>query len=151
MFAVGRSTVSAILRDVVHAINDDLRGKISWPSADNIPSIVATFQDIFGLPGAVDAIDGTQIVITRPCFAAADYYYFKSGDYSINYQAVVDTSKRFMDIHVEMARSTNDAHMLQRSTLFHRGQHNILWPMHIHSTVLVRFCLVTPVTFFYPS
>lgn len=73
------------------------------------------------------AIDGTHIAITKPRLGAGDYYYFKSGGYTMNCQAVVDSSKRFLDLYVGMPGSTNDSRMLRRSTLFNRGQHHTLW------------------------
>jgi len=36
MFAIGKSTVSAILREVVHAINDTLIQELQWPTPDRI-------------------------------------------------------------------------------------------------------------------
>jgi hypothetical protein len=36
MFAIGRSTVSKLLREVVHAINVTMRHKIVWPSGDRL-------------------------------------------------------------------------------------------------------------------
>lgn len=45
----------------------------------------------------------------------------------MNCQAVVDSSKRFLDLYVGMPGSTNDSRMLRRSTLFQRGQANTLW------------------------
>lgn len=80
-----------------------------------------------GLPGIVGAIDGTHIEIAKPRFASSDYYYFKSGGYTINCQAVVDSKKRFLDMYVDMPGSTNDSRMLRRSTLYHREQHHALW------------------------
>ena len=34
MFAIGKSTVCSILRDVVHAVNNSLRHNITWPTGD---------------------------------------------------------------------------------------------------------------------
>jgi hypothetical protein len=43
------------------------------------------------MPGLVGAIDGMHIAISKPTSRAEDYYYFKSGGYSLNCQAVVDS------------------------------------------------------------
>lgn len=92
-----------------------------------MPSIASAFQQFSGLPGVVGAIDGTHFAISKPRFCPSDYYYFKSGGYSINCQAVVDSSKRFLDIFVGMPGCTNDSRMLRRSALYHRGQRGQLW------------------------
>lgn len=122
MFAVGRSTVSVMLRDVVQAINVAMREQICWPRGEAAQMTAADFQQLCGLPGVMGAINGMQIAISKPRVAAQDYYYFKSGGYSMNCQAVVDSSKRFLDLYVGMPGSTNDSRMLRRSTLFCKGQ-----------------------------
>lgn len=127
LFAVGRSTVSVMLREVVTAINIGLRNEIMWPSGDAVSTVASEFQQLCGLPGVVGAIDGTHIAISKPKYCPIDYYYFKSGGYSINCQAVVDNSRRFMDLYVGMPSSTNDSRMLRRSMLFYRGEHGTLW------------------------
>ena len=105
MFAVGRSTVSTVLRDVVYAINVTLRSEIAWPSREKLVETELGFYDLYGLPGVVGAIDGTHVSINKPRFGSADYYYFKSGGYSLNCQAVVDSKKRFLDLFLmEMLR-----------------------------------------------
>lgn len=59
-----------------------------------------------------------HVSISKPNFVPADYYYFKSGGYTINCQAVVDSEKRFLDLYVGMPGSTNDSRMLRRSSLY---------------------------------
>lgn len=67
--------------------------------------------------------------ISKPTLGPADYYYFKSGGYTINCQAVVDSEKRFIDLYVGMPGSTNDARMLRRPSLFNlASQQSILAP-----------------------
>lgn len=118
MFVIGRSTVSKVIREVVHAINDSLRHEILWPSGERLREKQAKFFDLCGLPGVVGAIDGMHVSISKPEFVPADYYYFKSGGYTINCQAVVDSEKRFLDLYVGMPGSTNDSRMLRRSSLY---------------------------------
>ena len=45
----------------------------------------------------------------------------------MHYQAIVDSSKRFLNIHVGMPSSTNDSQVLCKSALFLRVQWNSLW------------------------
>ena len=102
MFAIGRSTVSVVLRDVVHDVNESLRAQILWPRGDRLRDVEEKFHDLCGLPGVVGAIDGTHFAISKPSFGAADYYYFKSGGYTINCQAAVDSERRFIDLYLGM-------------------------------------------------
>ena len=127
LFALGRSTISGILREVVHAINDCLRNEIRWPFGEGIQETVDSFNNLCGLPGIMGAIDGTHFSIGKPRYGSSDYFYFKSASYTIHCQAVVDSSKKFLDLYVGMPGSTNDSRVLRRSTLFHKGQTNSLW------------------------
>ena len=127
MFAIGRSIVCLVLREVVQAINVALRSEIAWPSRKKILEIEAGFQQLCGLPGVVRAIDGTHISISKPRESPIDYFYFKSGGYSLNCQAVVDSNNRFLDLFLGMPGSTNDSRVLCRSTLYHRRMHGSLW------------------------
>jgi len=43
MFAVGKSTVSMMLREVVHTINDTLRHEIAWPTGDKLRETQSKF------------------------------------------------------------------------------------------------------------
>ena len=120
-----------MLREVVHAVNVAFRREISWPTSASLVATASAFQDLCGLPSVLGAIDGTHIAITKPSSGATDYYYFKSGGYSMNCQAVVDSSKRFLDLYVGMPGYTNDSRMLRRSTLFCRGQQRTLWDLRV--------------------
>ena len=126
VFVVGCNTMSMILRDVVWAINVVLRKEISWPRADEVTEVAGDFENLCGLPGILGAIDGTHFAISKPKLGPSDYYYFKSGGYTMHCQAVVDSSKHFLDLNVGMPGSTNDARVLRRSALFEHGQRSVL-------------------------
>jgi hypothetical protein len=76
------------------------------------------FRDLCNLPAVVGAIDRTHIHIAKPAVGPEDYFYFKSGGYTLNFQAVVDSRKRFLDLYLGMHGSTNDARVLRRSSLY---------------------------------
>jgi hypothetical protein len=120
MFAVGKSTCSAILRGTVRAINNVLRHEISWPTRERLQQTRLDFQELCGLPAVAGAIDGTHINISRPKYGAEDYYYFKSGGYPLNCQAVVDSKKRFLDLYLGML----DPQMMLESFA---GLHYTVW------------------------
>jgi len=123
---VGHSSISMILRDVVHAINVVFRGEISWPQGPRLMKTEVDFRSLCNLPGVCGAIDGTHIAISKPNHGPADYFYFKSGGFTINYQAVVESEKCFFDLFLSMSRSTNDSRVLQRSTLYQKATTNTL-------------------------
>lgn len=120
-FAIGTSTASGIIRDVVKAINDELRHEISWPTGQRLQLTMAQFRQFSGLPGVVGAIDGTHFHIRKPNQSPEDYFYFKSGGFTMQCQAVVDRSRKFIDLSVGMPDSTNDARQLRRSMLYQRA------------------------------
>jgi len=129
VFAIGHSTVCKILREVVHAINDTLKCEFGWPSPARQRRNQIQFEEICSLPAVLGAIEGMQIGISKPDHSLADYYYFKSGAYSMNCQAVVDADKRFIDFYIGMLGSTNDSRVLRRSTLHYDVSYgNLLTP-----------------------
>lgn len=109
------------MRDIVRAINDCLYHEISWPIGERLYQMQRDFQELCGLPAIVGAIDRTHISIVKPRYGAEDYYYFKSGVHILNCQVVVDNNKRFLDLYLGMLGSTNDARVLQCSSLFRMG------------------------------
>jgi hypothetical protein len=130
MFAIKKNTFSAVLRETVRAINDCLRHEISWPTGEKLQQTQRDFQELCGLLALVGAIDGTHISIAKPRYRAEDYYYYKSGDYTLNCQAVVDSKKQFLDLYLSMPGSTNDARVLRHSSLYRLGMSGNLFDAH---------------------
>jgi hypothetical protein len=127
LFAIGVSTVSNILHDTVRAINVVLRDQISWPTGQQLVETQMQFRELCNLPAVVRAIDCTHIHIAKPSVGPEDYFYFKSGGYTINCQVVVDCRKRFLDLYLGMPGSTSDARVLRRSTLYSLAMHGNLF------------------------
>ena len=128
MFAVGKNMVSLILIDIVFAINKALCQKIAWPSGDYLRQFQVDFFDLCRLPIVNGTINGIHFSICKPRVDVIDYFYFKPNGYTINCQAIVDTSKkRFLDLYLGMPSSTNDSRLLQRSSLFQRAQNERLF------------------------
>lgn len=129
LFAIGKSIVSMLLRDVVSAVNVTLRHELTWPTGIRMTKTENKFQQLYGLLGVVGAIDSTHVSISKPKHFPIDYYYFKSGGYTLNYQAVVDSEKHFLHLYLGMSGSTNDCRMLWRSSSYNLAMHgNILDP-----------------------
>ena len=97
---------------------------LRWPTGDRLRDTQHKFLELCGLPRVVGAIDGTHIAISKPRHVPADYFYFKSGGYTLNCQAVVDSEKCFLDLYLGMPGSTNDCRVLRRSTLYDLAMHN---------------------------
>ena len=84
VFAIDRSTVCKILQDVVHAMNNVLKSEVCWPIPEKQRRTQARFAELCSLPAVLGAIDGMQVGIMKPDYSRANYYYFKSGGYSMN-------------------------------------------------------------------
>ena len=120
-FAIGTSTASGIIGDVVKTVNKELRHEISSPTRHKLQLIMAPFREFSRLPGILGAIDGTYFHIRKPNDNPKDYFYFKSEGFTMQCHAVVDRSKKFIDISVGMPGSTNDALQLRRSMLYQKA------------------------------
>jgi hypothetical protein len=127
LFAVGRSTISEIMKEVVMAINVVLRNEIKWLRGVKAIQTQNAFKEVCGLPDVLGAIDCTHISISKPKVGSEDYYHFKSGGYTFNCQAVVDSNKKFLDLYLGMPGSTHDERVLRRSSLYHLAQNNNLF------------------------
>jgi hypothetical protein len=130
---VGTSTVSSILQSTIQAINVVLRDQILWPTGQQLLQTQAEFRALYSLPAVVGAIDCIHIHIAKPTVGSEDYYHFKSGGYTLNFQAVVDSRKRFLDLYLGMPGSTHDVRVLRRSSLYRLATHENLFD--VRSTI----------------
>ena len=85
------------------------------------------FQEFCGLLGIVGAIDGTHIHIWKPYVGPEDHFYFKTSGYTIQLQAVVDRSKRFLNLFIGMLGSTHNSKVLHRSALYQQAKSGTLF------------------------
>ena len=92
-FAIGKSTVSGIVRDVVHAVNEEFRSEIQFLRSKHLQHIMREFEQFCGLPTIASAIDGTHIYIRKSYVGLEDYFYFKTSSYNMQMQAIVDKNK----------------------------------------------------------
>lgn len=89
---------------------------IRWPQGPEINAARSKFPNV---PGAIGAIDVTQVTIKKPTKDSRDYFNRKK-KYSIGLQGTVLANKKFADIFVGEPGSLNDARTLRRSDLYHR-------------------------------
>jgi hypothetical protein len=100
MFAIGRSTVGLAIWEVVSTMNVVYSDIIHWPKRHEMRKVMTDFKAWCGMPSVHGAIDCTHVSIAKPRLFFEDYYYFKTGGYSIVYQAVVDCKKLFMSLFI---------------------------------------------------
>jgi hypothetical protein len=124
-FAIDRSIVSLVIREVVHAINSVYSYVIQWPRGAEMRQVMLDFKSWCGMPSVQGALDCTHIAISKPPYFSKDYWYFKTGAYSMVAQAMVDAKKLFTSISMGLPGSVNDQRVLRRSGLWqevvHRG------------------------------
>ncbi len=84
LFAIGKSIVSLVLHEFVAVVNIVFWKLISWLVEANMCTIMNDFKLRCGLPSVQGAIDGTNLLISKPSMPfLEEYYYFKYGGYSI--------------------------------------------------------------------
>ena len=120
LFGVARSTVCEIVQDTCRAIvRILLETYIRFPTGDALKRVIDGFEDKWGYPQCVGAIDGSHIPIAAPELNHTDYYNRK-GWYSMLLQAVVDQDYLFRDICVGWAGSVHDARVFVNSLIYKR-------------------------------
>ena len=121
MFAIGKSMICLAVWDFVCAVNVELQSEISWPKGNSLLTTMANFQEWCGLHSVVGAIDGLHFHIKKPSMMPKDYFYFKTGNYSMQCRAVCDKKNCFLNILIGMPRSTNDSKVLKCSSLYRQA------------------------------
>ena len=115
LFAIGTSTVSSVIHDTCCAINI---GYVIKLLGRPVPVFFKFKIILCGLPAVVGAIDGMHVSIFKLRVGPEDCFSFKTHGYTFNCQAIVDSMKIFLDLFLGTSGSTNDARMLQRSSLY---------------------------------
>jgi hypothetical protein len=92
---------------------------MQWPCGTEMRQTMLDFKSWCGMPFVQGALDCTHIAISKPANYAEDYWYFKTGAYSMVTHVVVDLKKMFTSIYVGLPGSVNDQRILRRSGLWH--------------------------------
>ena len=98
---------------------DELHHKISRRTSNWLHLIMAYFREFREFSQVVGAIDGTHFHVRKPNDSPEDYFYFKSGGFTMQCQPLVD--RKFFDISVRMLGLTNDVRQLRRSMIYQRA------------------------------
>ena len=105
--------VQETCRAIVHVL---LKTYIRFPTGEELKRVVNGFQDKWGFPQCVGAIDGSHVPIAAPELNHS-YYYNRKG-WLI--QAIVDHNYMFRDICVGWAGSVHDARVFANSLIYKR-------------------------------
>lgn len=116
-FAIGRSTVGKVLREVAVAFNAKCNSLIQWPEEQRMQTVLSEFKAWCGSPSIHGAIDGTHMKISKPPFFPEHYYYYKNNCYTMLCQAVVDCNKRFTAMFICLPSFVSDSRVFRKSGL----------------------------------
>lgn len=115
VFGVSKATVCLAVRRVTCAIVDHLMPEIiQFPEGDRFDEVINGFEERWGFPQCIGAIDGTHIPITPPAHCRTDFCNRK-GWYSINAQCIVDHQYLFVDVYVGWPGRCHDARVFHNS------------------------------------
>jgi hypothetical protein len=111
-FPISRSIVGLVLREVVMAINTIYDDAIQWLRGDKMWQVMVWIalcswcHRLYTHP------------LGKPKTFPEDYYYYKTGGYTVIAQVVVDSKKQFTQLFVGLLGSVNDQRVLRRSSLW---------------------------------
>ena len=125
--ALGKSTVSEILRQVCSAVSIHFGHLVAWPTARRLVRIVAAFQSKQGFPNCIGAIDGSHIYIAVPSntIVAADHRN-RNKSFSILLQGVVDSKCYFTSINTGPPGSLHDSAHFKSSSLYRKVEDGVM-------------------------
>uniref|UniRef100_A0A3Q2YV74 DDE Tnp4 domain-containing protein n=1 Tax=Hippocampus comes TaxID=109280 RepID=A0A3Q2YV74_HIPCM len=111
LFGVAKNTVCVIVHQTCSAIVSEMsQDLIKWPVGDLMSENVRNFEQRWGFPQVLGAIDGTHIPIIR------------------RHDSVVDRSNRFIDIFIGWPGSVHDARVFANSPLYqNRTSGSLFW------------------------
>ena len=129
--ALGKSTVSEILRQVCTAISHNFGHLIAWPTGRRLGRVARAFQAKQWFPNCIGAIDGSHIYIASPTntIVAADHRNrYKS--FSILLQGVVDSKCYFTSVNTGPPGSLHDSAHFKSTELYRRAEEGIMAGFH---------------------
>ena len=129
--ALGKSTVSEILRQVCSAISLQFGHLISWPTGRRLSRIAAAFQGKQWFPNCIGAIDGSHIYIAAPSntVVAADHRN-RNKSFSILLQGVVDSKCYFTSINTGPPGSLHDSAHFKSTELYRKVEEGTMGGFH---------------------
>lgn len=123
---MGTSTVSAIVRETVEAIWQELQPiHMKTPTEDLFKRTAEQFYDKWNFPNCLGAIDGKHIRLKCPQHSGTMFYNYKNF-YSVVLQAVADGNYKFITIDVGGYGKQSDGGTFRSSSLYHLLQSDAL-------------------------
>lgn len=120
-FALGKSTAKMACKEFEEALARRKYQFIKFPiTTTETEEKMNEFEEEYGIPQTVGAIDGCHLEINAPSRNKEDYFNRKQ-HYSVNLQAVVDCDLKFMHVAVCYPGSIHDARVLRLSGLYNLG------------------------------
>lgn len=126
LFGVSPAFVCICVKEVCQTLRNRLSTVINMPQGENLLQVIQCYEEKWGFPMCVGAIDGTHIPLLAPTESHTDYVNRK-GRHSIIMQAVVDCYYLFRDIVVGWPGSVHDARVLSNSGIFKKANANELF------------------------
>ncbi|XP_057681077.1 uncharacterized protein LOC130909040 [Corythoichthys intestinalis] len=118
IFGIGLSTACDCLREFCSAVEEVLLPEVlKMPSLDKMKEHAQYFEQRWGLPQCIGAVDGSHIPILAPQQYHTEYFNRK-GWYSIVLQAVVDGRGLIWNAYTGQPGSLHDARVLRLSALW---------------------------------
>ena len=129
--ALGKSTVSEILRQVCSAISVNFGHLVAWPVGRRLVRIASAFQTKQAMPNCIGAIDGSHIYIASPSntIVAADHRN-RNKSFSILLQGVVDSKCYFTSVNTGPPGSLHDSAHFKSSELYRKVEAGIMPGFH---------------------
>jgi nuclease HARBI1 len=124
LVGISQQTVSRIVRRVTNAICSLRQEFINFPNRNELNAVKEHFFHLSGFPQVIGAIDGTHVPIVSPGGDNAELYRNRKGYFSLNVQAIVDSTGKFTDIVVRWPGSTHDATIFNNSLICQRLEQN---------------------------
>ncbi|XP_016418989.1 putative nuclease HARBI1 [Sinocyclocheilus rhinocerous] len=127
LFGVGISTACDCVKDFCSSVENILLPEvITIPQAEKLKELSLNFEQRWGLPQCVGAIDGSHIPILAPQEYHTEYFNRKRW-YSIVLQAVVDAKGLFWNVFAGLPGSLHDARVLRLSALWELAERRHLF------------------------
>ena len=118
LFGVGLSTACDCVKEFCSSVEEILYPEvIQMPDAEKFKEMSLYFEERWGVPQCVGAIDGSHIPIMAPQEHPTEYYNRK-GWYSMTLQAIVDGKGLFWNIYTGQPGSLHDARVLRLSAVW---------------------------------
>lgn len=115
LFGVGKSTVCECVHKVCTTINDNLLQRyVSFPSGEDLKTVIRGYKERWGFPNCGGAIDGTHVPIIAPA--------------ELVMQAVCDHKYIFRNINIGWPGRVHAARIFANSEIFHMGENGTLFP-----------------------